>query len=347
MKDHGPGSCASCGVADCSMSYLAQGRPGRGGMTAWILDEVWPEYQNFIGGRLAPEDQVLSPGIAGRAALPRYTWDLPVSHRAGWATIARHLAMRRVRDRSGRERQQAYLHHDGRVAAALARHLDYHASHLVIEQTFLPWFAASGLLGGRSYDVLMTRYPLAVLHQKLDALAADCGTSPTIGDYRAEAALAEAEARALDGATGLVTPHHGIAALFPGKTLLLDWKTSAPKGPASGTRVGFLGPTVARQGAHWAREMARGLSQPLVVFGSDLEGSGFWEGVAIERRQFGQSWLTDIGALIHPAAMTNQPRRLLQAWGQGVQIYATPGAGLDPRHYRPLQEFSEAFAGAG
>jgi hypothetical protein len=329
------------------MSYLAKGRHGRGGMTAWIIDEVWPEYRAFVAGRMQPEDQLLAPGLDGRSVLGRYAWDLPVSHGAGWATLRRHLAMRRVRDKSGRERQQAYLHHDGRVAAALARRLDYHADHLVIEQTFLPWFAASGLLGGRSYDVLMTRYPLAEVHRKLDAVAAEWEGSPTIADYRADAALADAEQRALGGAAGIVTPHHGIAALFPGKALLLDWQASLPKGPAAGRRVGFLGPTVARQGAHWVRERARGLAQPLVVFGSELEGVGFWDGVAIERRPFGADWLADIGAILHPAAMTNQPRRLLRAYEQGIEIYATPGSGLDPRHYRPLQAFTEEFGAGG
>lgn len=341
MRDHGPGSCASCNEASCAMSYLAQGRQGRGGMTAWILDEVWPEYRAFIAGRMKPEDQLLAPGIAGRHALGRYAWDLPVAHGASWATIARHLAMRRVRRRSGRDRQMAYLHHDGKVAAALARKLDYHAAHLVIEQSFLPWFAASGLLGGRSYDVLMTRYPLGILHQKLDAVAAEHGVSTTIADFRADAGLAEAEAMALEGGAGVVTPHHDIAALFPGRALLLDWQASAPSTLATGTRVGFLGPTIARQGAYRAREIARTLSAPLVVFGGDLEGNGFWDGVAIERRSFGAGWLADIGALIHPAAMTNQPRRLLRAWENGVRIFATPGAGLDPRSYRPLEEFQE------
>jgi len=310
-------------------------------MTAWVLDEVWPEYREFIAARMRPDDQLLAPGIAGRPGLARYTWNLPITHGADWATLGRHLSMRWVRDRPGRDRQQAYLHHDGRVAAALARRLDYHAAHLVIEQSFLPWFAASGLLGGRSYDVLMTRYPLGTLHQKLDAVAAECGASPTIADYRADAALAEAEARALDGAAGIVTPHHGIAALFPGKALLLDWKIAMPKGPAIGRRVGFLGPTVARQGAYLVREMARDLSSPLIVFGNDLEGGDFWKGVEIERRSFGPEWLGDIGAILHPAAMTNQPRRLLRAYEQGVRIYATPGSGLDPRHYLPLWEFSE------
>jgi hypothetical protein len=76
-----------------------------------------------------------------------------------------------------------------------------------------------------------------------------------------------------------------------------------------------------------------------------LEGVDPWAGLAVERRAFGPGWLDCIGAIIHPALLTSQPRRLLQALAAGVTIYATPASGLDPADYRPLADFAAGSTG--
>ncbi len=81
------------------------------------------------------------------------------------------------------------------------------------------------------------------------------------------------------------------------------------------------------------------MCDPRVVFGPDLEGGNFWNGVAIERRSFGPGWCDDIGVILHPAAVTNAPRRLLEAVAGGVQVYAHASCGLAPGDYRPLESF--------
>jgi len=86
-----------------------------------------------------------------------------------------------------------------------------------------------------------------------------------------------------------------------------------------------------------AREFARGLSQPLVVFGRTVEP--LWEGVAIEARDKGPNWLDGIGAVLHPATLTHEPRPLLEARAHGIPIYATETCGLSPSDYRPLNQF--------
>jgi hypothetical protein len=53
-------------------------------------------------------------------------------------------------------------------------------------------------------------------------------------------------------------------------------------------------------------------------------------------------WLDGIGAILHPAAMTHQPRALLQAIANGVRVYATPACGLAPADYLPLDCFPGA-----
>lgn len=312
--------------------------------TSYVLDDVWPEYASMVAASLRPEDQLLAPGLFG-ARPGRYRWPGPAEHRASFATLRRHLAMRRVAKAPGGVRQRTYLEHDRAVARALARRIDYRAGHLVAAQAWLPWLDAAGALGGRSFDVMMSRYPLAEIHRRLDAAAAQAGASPTIADFRADPELVAREAELLARARRIVTPHHGIAALFPGRTMRLVWhRAPAATARTTGNRVAFLGPTIARQRPDLVRRLAGALEAPLIVFGAMLEGPDYWDGVAIERREFGPGWLDGIGAILHPASLTNQPRRLLEAIAGGVEVYATPECGLDRTDYRPLEGFPTAPA---
>lgn len=338
-----PRSCASCDETGCALHGRHHVAAPRAMRTAWLLDEVWPEYASLVTALHRPGDQLLAPGLWG-ARPARYAWPGPVRHPAGLATLARHLAMRRVANAPGGVRQRVYLHHDRRVAQALARRIDYRCGHLVVAQTLLPWLDEAGMLGGRSFDVLLSRPPLAEIHRRLDAAAAELGPSATIGDFRADPALVAREGALLARARRIFTPHHALAALFPAQAARLAWHRPPPLPRAPGDRVAFLGPTIARQRPDLVRAMAGGLPAPLILFGALLEGPDFWAGIAVERRSFGPGWLDGIGAILHPATLTAQPRRLLQAAASGVTIYATPAAGLDPDDYRPLAAFAAPAA---
>jgi hypothetical protein len=333
-----PRSCASCGETGCAMNRRHGVDQLPAARTSYVLDDLWPEYASLVAAARRQEDQLLAPGLWG-ARPGRYCWPGPAEHRAALATARRHLAMRRVARAPGGVRQRTYLEHDRLLARALARRIDYRAGHLVVAQAWLPWLDEAGALGGRSFDVMMSRYPLAEIHRRLDAAAAQAGASPTIADFRADPELVAREAELLARARRIVTPHHGIAALFPEQAMRLVWHRApaAPRGP--GGRVAFLGPTIARQRPDLVRRLAGALETPLIVFGAMLEGAEYWDGIAIERREFGPNWLDGIGAILHPASLTNQPRRLLEAIAAGVEVYATPECGLDPADYRPLEDF--------
>ena len=292
----GPQSCASCAKFDCHLSFLSRNVVPVQDRVAFVLDEVWPEHRDFVARQRKPDDPVLAPGGLGRP-MPRYAWPQAQTP-APLATLRRHWTMRRVAKARGAVRQAAYLRDDERLALALARRIDHRARHLVVSQTLLPFLWREGHLGGRSFDVLMTRYSLAELHARLDAFAARHPDSATIADFRAPDAIVAAEAEALAQARRIVTPHHDIAETFADRAVWLDWRTPAVRERRSGDRVAFLGPTITRQGAREARDIARTLAEPLIVFGGDLEGADFWSGVAVERRGFGPGWLDGVGAII-------------------------------------------------
>ena len=338
MSADAPHSCASCGVAGCRLSFVSRDIAPVAERTSFVLDEAWPELRAYVTRLARPDDQVLMPGVFGKA-LPRYAWGHDQTA-ATAATLYRHLMMHQVAKAGGAVRQGAYLRADRRLAQALARRIDYRAGHVVVSQTWLPFLWRDGVLGGRSFDVLMTRYPLAELHARLDRVAATCPDSRTINDFRAPDALVAAEAEALAAARKWVTPHHDIAERAGDRALWLDWQKPATKTRRDGNRVAFLGPTAARQGAFIVRDIAARLDKPLIVFGADLEGADFWRGVAIERRPLGDTWLDDIGAILHPAAVTHAPRRLIEAVAHGVTVYGDASCGLAPGQWRPIEAFA-------
>ena len=335
MNAHSPQSCASCARQDCHLSFVSRDIAPVMDKVAFVLDEVWPEHRRFVGGQIKPGDQMLAPGLR----LKRYDWEAGTGA-AHWATLLRHMAMRQVASARGAVRQAAYLRGDEALAEALGRRIDYQAAHLVVQQAFLPFLWRDGILGGRTFDVLMTRYRLTELHRRLDAVHHRYPGSRTIHDFRAPDDVVDAEMEALAAARRVVTPHHDIAESFGERAVWLDWQRPEALSRRPGTRVAFLGPTIARQGAHEVRDVARNLAEPLIVFGPDLEVGNFWQGVAIERRTFAPGWLDDIGVILHPAAITNAPRRLLEAHAVGVKLYAHASCGLAPDDYQPVAAFT-------
>jgi hypothetical protein len=179
--------------------------------------------------------------------------------------------------------------------------------------------------------VLATRLPISELHRRLDQALAAHPERATLGDFRAPRDLVDAEDEALSHAVRIITPHPEIARLFPEKTQLLDWQSPPKRQIARGLRlrrVAFPGPTVARKGAYEVREAAKAFGLEIVLLGADLEGPGFWDGVAIERRDPQTDWLSDVAVVVQPALVEERPRHLLTALTAGVPIVATAACGL-------------------
>lgn len=320
----------------CGM-HVGQLRPTRPADTvAFLLDDVWPEYAAFVAASAQADDQIIAPGLFGRPLPRRYEVNAKAKHVATSRVLIRHLMMRRVAHRSGGERQATYLRQDGLLAVAMAKYIHYRVRHLVVAQAWLPWLARAGALGGRTYDVLMTRYPLGEIHRRLDGIIAGGYSDPSLKDFRAAEQLVALEADLLAGARQIVTPHHDLSLMFAGRALRLEWHRPKPKSEPLGTRVAFLGPTIARTLPGAVRQLAAHLEQPLIVLGTDLTGSNYWEGIPIERRSSREGWEAEIGTVLHPAPMTNQPRMLLQARAAGIKVITTPGSGLSPEEYQPF-----------
>lgn len=331
-------SCASCNMTSCAL-HIAHGpliEPVDLGKTAWLLDDAWPEYASYLAAMARDDDQLLAPGLFGAARIDRYDWRSPATrHTATVATARRHWTMRRVANAAGSVRQAAYLRADRKLAVRLAKAIDFRTRHLVIAQIWLPWLDRLGVLGGRTFDVLMSRYPLAEIHRRLDRASAEFSGSidGSITDFRAPVAVVDSETRLLATARRIISPHHDICSLFPGRASRLAWHRPDISPHPLGTRTAYIGSTLARDRPDLARRWAADIDRPLIVFHPPGTRDSVWNGMSVEHRHWGAQWHNDIGTIIHPATMTAQPRRLLQALAAGATVVATSGSGLAPADY--------------
>jgi hypothetical protein len=323
-----PGSCASCGVAAC-FRHLKPNTDEDPGSSAWLVDEWWPEWAAHLAKPESAANLLLRPLDGHRWRKPNYAWEAAPFHHARSATLLtlqRAWATRRLREQ-GAERQRTLLQWDERLARHYARQLHPEHTHLVVAQNLLPFLWRDGVLGGRTFDVLMVRLPIAHLQAQLDLAARLHPESTTCADFRAPRWIAEAETAALGEADHWITPHREISELAGDRAISVPWKLPASNGARRpGSRIVFPASTLGRKGAYELRDAARALAGEVVTLGPVIESPGFWHGIKVHAP--GASWLDDAGVVVLPAFVEHRPRRLLAALAAGVPVIATPECGL-------------------
>ncbi|HKV40992.1 MAG TPA: VanW family protein [Blastocatellia bacterium] len=325
-----PRSCASCGITSCARNLEKRlPRSLSFGRTAYLVDEYWPEFDSFIRSNKQREDVIGVPVTTLPFGRPRPAWDTTGFHtvRAVTATkVRRSLELRNVRDQ-GAARQRVLLKYDRKLAESFAALLTYDVTHVTVSQNLLPFLWHDGYLGGRTFDVLMTRLPMRALQDRLDFVLGRHPESKTLGDFRADDWIVQAESQALAQARKVVTPHSEIAALFGDRAELIPWCLPAVlEMPRPGDGVLFPASTLGRKGAYELRDAAKILDLELAVVGKDLESSGFWNGVSI--RRCSANPLHGIGLVVLPAYIEDKPRRLLEAVACGIPVIASAACGL-------------------
>src|SRR5437763_3916087 len=283
-------SCATCGETSC-FRHEHRGPyetdHAEIARCAFLVDENWPEFQEYVDRAHQPGDVLGVPLDGARWRLSRYRWNREGFPPVGSAPLSaprRAFAVRRAPAQGAALRTAEQIGAE-RIAARLSRLLTPDITKVIVAQSLLPFLWRGGHLGGREVEVLMTRLPIGELHARLDRALAAHPERKTLGDFRAPQGLAEAEAEALAYAARIVTPHAEIARLFTEKAIMLDWRqSSAPpviRPALAGRRIAFPGPAVARKGAYEVREAARVLDLEIVLLGSELEGPGFWDGAKV------------------------------------------------------------------
>ena len=327
-----PNSCATCEVDDCHR-VIDPNRFADFGSTAYLVDEFAPEFDAYIQSVRAANDKLLIPIDGRRIRKSNYAWTT-----IGFGKVRQSFvitAKRSYRSRKlatqGAARQLNLLRMYEELALSYARSLTFDVTHVTVQQNLLPFLWKSGHLGGRTFDVLMSALPMHELQTRLDAAATLHPESRTLGDFRADPVLVSAEREALQNAQAIITPHAGIAALFPNRATLLDWKLpEATKRTARPVNrkpvVVFPAATVGRKGCYELRDALRGLDVRLILLGPLIEGNDFWNGFDTERGI--ENWLQITDLVVLPAFIEHRPRRLLLAAASAIPVIASDACGV-------------------
>jgi len=274
-------NCLTCGMQDCFRQVRAQTSRNGFGRTAYLLDEYWPEFDRYISATKRETDLLCLPLDGKRFRRPNYAWSTAgfgVVKQSRLFTLWRSYQSRKLASQ-GATKQTTLLAAHEKLADRYASLLSYDVTHLTLMQNLLPFLWRSGDLGGRTFDVLMTGLPLAVLQERLDAAFLLHPESRTLSDFRAGGWLVEAESEALRQARKIVTPHTEIATLYPEKSVLIDWASPAPETQMKRVagcepKLVFPAATVGRKGVYELRDAMIGLEIQLVIMGPILEGKG-------------------------------------------------------------------------
>ena len=326
----GPNSCATCDT-DCHR-VVDKTEHADFGRTAYLVDEQTREFDRYINGRRTGKDMILIPIDGHRFKKKNYAWStggFGEVRQSAFITAKRSYRSRKLASQ-GAARQQNLLRMYEELAESYASRLTHDVLHVVVQQNLLPFLWRNGHLGGRTFDVLMTALPMHAIHDRLDQARSVHPESPTLGDFRAQTALLDAERIALRSARKIITPHTAIAALFPRRVELLEWSmpTANPeRAPRAGRPViVFPASTVGRKGCYELREAVRGLDARIILLGPIIEGADFWEGFDIERGP--DDWLERASAVVLPAFVEHRPRRLLLAAAAGIPVIASDACGV-------------------
>jgi VanW like protein len=325
-------SCQTCNVTDCfrhqALPIQTCEQP-----VAYLLDEYWAEFDAYIQTHQRHSGDCLAIPLDGkRWRKPNYGWTVTGFKHVQPAyrpTLTRSLASRSL-PAQGQARQERLLIYDQRLARFYAERIPHDLLDWVVMQPLLPFLWRDGWLGGRRFDVLMTRLPMATLQARLDAAYAKHPTSPTLDDFRCDRPLLELEQQALQAARQIITPHAEIAQLFPGRSILLNWQLPQslvqPTTQKPSSTVLFPASTLGRKGAYELRSVARALGLTVRVWGQELEGADFWQGINIDRSQ-GDPF-AGVAAVVLPAYVEHRPRLLLAALARGIPVIASEACGL-------------------
>lgn len=329
--DHQLNDCYSCGNFACFKHPDRTSAKREIGITTYILDECWDEYNAYIAEKGTETDYTLLPLRKNRLIdTTRYRWKVHNLKRirvVAQAGVRRALQLRWAAKR-GKNLFELSLQTDRAIAHAAAKKIPIECTHLVIQQNLLPFLYECGALGGRTYDVFMTRLPAEKLQGKLDAAFEKYPDSPTLRDYRASKEFIALENKALTQARNIITPHYEIATLFNHKCILLPWAT------ASDTIVAPMGNTillpasaVGRKGAYELKQLAKEMGYSIAVAGNAIEYPGFWEDIPVTR--FNGDF-SQIGLVVYPAYVEHRPRLLLKALAKGIPAVVTSACGVLP-----------------
>lgn len=327
---HKLNDCYSCGNFACFKHPDRTSKKQEAAITTFILDEKWSEFDDYVKSISTKSDNFIVPLQKNKfIKSERYSWKAlnpKNTYSTTFQGIYRAIKLR-VASKKKNNVFELMLELDKKIAKKAAQNIPLASTHLVISQNLLPFIYETGALGGRSFDVLMTRLPFEKLHERLDFAFSKHTESPTLSDFRVPKELIELENKALTKAQKIITTHSEIAEIFKNKVEKLNWQLPVlPALQRKGNKVLFPASAVGRKGAYEIKKLTKELNLNLVVSGRAIEKESFWEDIKTD--SFDGNY-DQIGLIVYPTYIEHQPRQILKAISMGIPIITTTACGLD------------------
>lgn len=321
--------CYSCGNSACFKHPDRSSVKQEIETTTFILDEKWNEFDDYVQSISKDSDNfIISLKRNTFIRTERYSWKAFKSHKINATT--RQGIYRALKLRFAPKQNNVFelmLHLDKKIAKAAAHQIPIETTHVVIAQNLLPFVYETGVLGGRSFDVLMNRLPIEKLHERLDYAHSKHPESRTLNDYRATNKLAKIENIALTKARKIITPHSEIAEIFKNKVVKLNWQIPTTSNAYSkGNKILFPASALGRKGAYEIKRLALELNIDLLISGSAIEKDNFWDTIKVEKFK---GDFNEVGLVIYPTYIEHHPRQILKAISKGIPIITSTACGVD------------------
>jgi hypothetical protein len=327
--------CYSCGNLECFKNPHKSRKTMPQGKTTFILDERWAEYDEYVRHAITAGDEMLVPFTSKQTfRIQRFAWPaapMVTVRTASIAALYRSLNLRLL-SKTNVNIFSSTLHLDKLLAEKMIQQISIESTHVVISQNLLPFAWTAGILGGRTFDVLMTRLPLEKLHQRLDFAFQKFPESSTLHDFRAAQELVTAETTALNASRKIITPHEEIAEIFNHKCINIGWRHPIGKKTFSeGNVILFPASSLGRKGAYEVRRLARELQLTVRVIGVATENEKFWTGINVETAS--GNIFENVCAVVYPVYVEHQPRILLRAIAYDIPVITTVAAGIPANNF--------------
>ncbi len=321
--------CYSCGNSACFKHPDRSPLKQEIETTTYILDEKWNEFDDYVKSITKENDNFIIPLKKNTfIKTDRYLWKALKSNKTNATT--RQGIYRALKLRFSPKQNNVFemiLELDKKIARAAANQIPIESTHLVISQNLLPFIYETGFLGGRTFDVLMNRLPIEKLHERLDYAHSKHPESETLNDFRTTSKLANIEFIALKKARKIITPHSEIAEMFKNKVEKLNWHIPSKSiEHLKGNKILFPASAVGRKGAYEIKRLALELNLELIISGRTIEKENFWEKIKVEKFK---GDFNEVGLVIYPTYIENQPRQILKAISKGIPIITTSACGVD------------------
>ena len=321
--------CYSCGNSACFKHPDKRPLNQKIETTTYILDEKWNEFDDYVKSITKENDNFIIPLKKNTfIKTDRYLWKALKSNKTNATT--RQGIYRALKLRFSPKKNNVFemiLELDKKIARAAANQIPIESTHLVISQNLLPFIYETGFLGGRTFDVLMNRLPIEKLQERLDYAHSKHPESETLNDFRTTSKLANIELIALKKARKIITPHSEIAEMFNNKVEKLNWHIPSKSiEHLKGNKILFPASAVGRKGAYEIKRLALELNLELMISGRTIEKENFWEKIKVEKFK---GDFNEVGLVIYPTYIENQPRQILKAISKGIPIITTSACGVD------------------